>query len=273
MRVGRIGYINCFPIYGALDRGIVATPAELVTGTPAELNELLLAGEVSVSVVSAVEYARNASQLFLLPDLAISSDGPVRSVGVFCKRPISEMTGQTVLVSQSSRTSVLLFELLCKDYWHIRTNLVEARAEAADLDDLTGLPHEGLLVIGDAALHLKDLDRYEYFYDLGLLWKQWTGQPFVFAVWAARRDAPAAAVKDVHAVLLESRAWGLANLDVLADEASRQTGIDAATCGEYLEGLDYALSYAHLEGLTGFFRRLVSRGIVRDDTLSFLSVA
>ncbi|MBI3981396.1 MAG: hypothetical protein HY337_00680, partial [Gemmatimonadetes bacterium] len=46
MRLGRIAYINCYPVYGAIDRGIVRVPAELVTGTPAELNDLLAAGEL-----------------------------------------------------------------------------------------------------------------------------------------------------------------------------------------------------------------------------------
>ncbi len=41
MKIGRIGYINCAPVYGAIDRGIVALPpgGELVTGTPSELND------------------------------------------------------------------------------------------------------------------------------------------------------------------------------------------------------------------------------------------
>ncbi len=77
MRLGRIGYINCYPVYGAIDRGLVPLPADLVTGTPSELNDLLAAGELDVSVVSAVEYARNARDYVLLPDLAISCDGPV----------------------------------------------------------------------------------------------------------------------------------------------------------------------------------------------------
>src|SRR5438094_209915 len=78
MRVGRIGYINCYPVYGAIDRGLVPLAAELVTGTPSELNDLLAAGELDVSVVSAVEYARQARHYILLPDLAISCDGAVR---------------------------------------------------------------------------------------------------------------------------------------------------------------------------------------------------
>src|SRR5438094_9242140 len=117
MRVGRIGYINCYPVYGAIDRGEVKLPAELVTGTPAELNDLLVAGELDVSVISAVEYARHAKKLVLLPDLAISCDGPVRSVALFSKQPVSPLDPTTMPISASSRTSVALAALLCRDPW------------------------------------------------------------------------------------------------------------------------------------------------------------
>jgi chorismate dehydratase len=273
MRVGRIGYINCHPVYGAIDRGIVPVEAELVTGTPAELNGLLAAGELDVAVVSAVEYARNADAYHLLPDLAISCDGPVRSVALFSKHDVRELDGATVLVSASSRTSVHLLELLAHDVWHVRPTLVEARTEAQDLAELESLPHEGVLVIGDAALLLAADGRYPHRYDLGVEWKAWTGLPFVFAVWAARREAERTRVAGVHLALLTSREWGLAHLDLLADEAAERTGIPRERCADYLSGLDYALSYRHLEGLTSFFRRLAQRGVVPDGSLRFLSVA
>src|SRR5881397_3995096 len=89
MRVGRIGYSNCYPVYGAMDRGVTPLAAELVTGTPSELNDLLAAGELDLSVVSAVEYARNARDYVLLPDLAISFGGRSGSwmIGPCCSRP------------------------------------------------------------------------------------------------------------------------------------------------------------------------------------------
>src|ERR1041384_2342337 len=136
MRLGRIGYINCYPVYAGLDRGAVHVPADLVTGTPAELNDLLTAGELDVSVISAVEYARHAKDLVLLPDLAISCDGPVRSVLLFSRRPVAELNGCTVLLSASSRTSVALLELLCRERWHIAPRFAEVRAEASDLQHL-----------------------------------------------------------------------------------------------------------------------------------------
>ena len=275
MRIGRIGYINCAPVYGAIDRGIVPLPpgGELVTGTPSELNDLLVAGELDVSVISAVEYARHAKELVLLPDLAISCDGPVRSVALFSRRTIGQLDGRTVLLSASSRTSVALVELLCRDVWHIQPKFAEARAEAQDLDTLAALPHEAVLVIGDAALTLAARATYTHRYDLGEEWKRWTGLPFVFAVWAARRSADLGAARRGHEALLASRAWGLSHLDDLAEDAARATGVSLAACREYLGGLDYALTYKHLAGLTDFFRRLAALGIVPDGSLQFVQVA
>jgi chorismate dehydratase len=148
-----------------------------------------------------------------------------------------------------------------------------ARAEAADLSALAGLPHDAVLVIGDAALMLAARAAYPHMVDLGQAWKEWTGLPFVFAVWAARRQADAAAVRAVHAALLESRAWGLAHLDLLAAEAAANTGLTEPVCRRYLGDLDYALSYRHLAGLTDFFRRLAHDGAVPDGSLSFITAA
>jgi len=273
MRLGRIPWINCYPVYGAIDRGLVRVPAELVTGTASELNDLLAAGELQVSVVSAVEYARNAAAYHLLPDLAITCDGPVHSVALFSRRPVPELDGCTVLRTASSRTSVLLLDLIARHRWSIRPRYATARAEAADLSALAGLPHEAVLVIGDAALLLAAQALYPVRVDLGAEWKAWTGLPFVFAVWAARREAGLDAVQRVHQGLLESRAWGLEHLNRLAADAAVATGVREDVCRAYLEDLDYALSYRHLAGLTDFFRRLAQEGLVPDGSLSFISAA
>ena len=273
MRLGRIPWINCYPVYGAIDRGLVRADAELVTGTASDLNDLLAAGELDLSVVSAVEYARNAAAYHLLPDLAISCDGPVHSVRLFSRRPLPMLDGATVLLSSSSRTSVLLLELLCRHRWKVSPRFATVRAEASDLEALGHFPHDAVLVIGDAALMLSSQGAYEHSADLGAEWKAWTGLPFVFAVWAARRAANPERVRGVHASLLVSRDWGLEHLDLLADQAWATTGIDRAVCRAYLGDLDYGFSYRHLAGLTDFFRRLAADGLVPDGSLSFISAA
>jgi chorismate dehydratase len=274
MRVGRIPYINCYPVYGAVDRGVVSLGAELVDGVPTALNKQMADGSLDVSVVSAVEYARDWERYLLLPDLAISCDGPVRSVMLFSRKPAESLGGQEVLVSRSSMTSVHLLELLFEHVWKCKPTFVAGDAEAADLRDAS---HEAArLVIGDAALMLGTgalASPYEHVYDLGLEWKKWTGLPFVFAVWVAQRTTDPQAALRVHGALIESRNWGLQHLDQLAAQAHETTGVPLSACNEYLSGLDYGLSYPHLGGLTEFYRRLTLAGKVAPGRLKFLSAA
>ena len=277
MRVGRIPYVNCYPVYGAIDRGVVRLKATLVDGTPSELNARIAQGELDVSVVSAVEYARDSTRYVLLPDLAVSCDGPVRSVMLFSRYPAEELGGRRVLVSRSSMTSVALLELLFDHVWRCAPRFVPGDAELSDVRRFGREKHDARLVIGDAALLLgagmKGAPRYPHVYDLGAMWKEWTGLPFVFAVWVARRSTPVKAALGVHAALIESRDWGLAHLPELARQASEKTGVAEERCSEYLTGLDYGLSYPHLAGLTTFFGRLVERGRVPNGTLAFLPAA
>ena len=286
MRIGRIPYINCYPVYGAVDRGIVQLSGEIVDGVPSALNRQMAEGTLDVSVISAVEYARDAKRYLLLPDLAITSDGPVRSVVLFSKRPASELQGRRVLVSKSSMTSVALLELLFENVWDAKPAFVPADAELVDVERFGDTEHDARLVIGDAALHLWSrlrapeeyephpaLSQYRYAYDLGAEWKSWTGLPFVFAVWVAQRTTAVQDSLAVHANLIQSRDWGIAHLDTLAAQAAVATGVNKRTCLEYLSGLDYGLSYEHLAGLTEFFRRLVAAGRVPNGSLAFLPAA
>jgi chorismate dehydratase len=275
MRVGRIPYVNCYPVYGAIDRGLVALNGELVSGVPTALNHAMAEGTLDVSVVSAVEYARASEQYLLLPDLAISCDGPVRSVMLFTTRPAESLTGERVVVSRSSMTSVALLEMLFAQVWHASPVFVPGDAEPPDLRAMDAPAH---LVIGDAALMQcaamhGGTTRYTHAYDLGEVWRAWTGLPFVFAVWVARRTAPVDAALSVHASLMASRTWGLAHLDTLAEQAHLATGVRSDECRAYLAGLDYALGLPHLSGLTEFFRRLEATGRVPASKLVFLPAA
>lgn len=282
MRVGRIPYINCFPVYGGVDRGLVPLDATLVDGVPTALNRMMAEGTLDVSVVSAVEYARDQARYLLLPDLAISCDGPVRSVMLFSTRPASELSGQRVLVSRSSMTSVHLLELLFEHVWKANPDFVPGDAEADAIASGSGSDVVARLVIGDAALMLQSADHpvarghgqaYPYVYDLGAEWKRWTGLPFVFAVWVAQRSTPVADALRVHGSLIASRDWGLAHLDELAAQAARATGVPQPECRRYFDGLDWRLNLPDLEGLTEFLRRLELAGRVPKGKLAFLPAA
>ncbi len=65
--IGRIPYINCYPVYGAIDRGIVQHAGRARDRVPLGAQRQMAAGALDVSVISAVEYARDAAAYFSCP--------------------------------------------------------------------------------------------------------------------------------------------------------------------------------------------------------------
>ena len=111
-RLGRISYLNVLPIYFALENLSGENGFQLVRGTPAELNAAMLRGEVDLGSISAMEYGRHPGSYLLLPDLSISSRGPVGSVLLFSRVPFGELNGQSIRVSAASASGAALLKVL-----------------------------------------------------------------------------------------------------------------------------------------------------------------
>ena len=253
LRVGRVRYINCEPVYYGLERGLVPFPFVLVDGTPTELNDRLRGGELDVSVISALEYAVRPERYRLLPDLAIACDGAVGSVLLLSHVPVEELGARTVGLPASSMTSIYLLRLLFEDWLGIRP---DARLDAPD--------PAAVLLIGDEALRARAKSAYPYVLDLGEAWKAWTGLPFVFAVWAVREEIHRERREDVralHRALLASKAESCRALEDIADAVRGRVGMTREACLAYLrDQLDFDLTPRHLEGLTTFLQKLVAGG-------------
>jgi chorismate dehydratase len=120
-------------------------------------------------------------------------------------------------------------------------------------------------LIGDAALRAThDAPRRGLtVHDLGAAWKEWTGLPMVFAVWAVRRDYAddnPGLVKDVHQAFVRSRDHALAHVDEVAEQAARWETFHPATLATYFRTLDFSLGAAQVAGLTEFACRAAAAG-------------
>lgn len=184
MRIGRLIYLNSAPFYYGLDRGLVKAPEmQIIPGVPAELNQMMAQGDLDISVISAIVYARYHHELVLLPDLCVSANGPVMSVLLISKVDPSQLDGKKVALTTSSATAQALVKVLLHEMYKVSVEYItlppnrDAMLEAAD----------ACLIIGDDALLLEP-DPTLKVYDLGQLWKTFTGLPMVFAVVAARRE-------------------------------------------------------------------------------------
>lgn len=260
-RVGHIQFLNCLPIYWGLVRAGALLDVELTKDTPDRLNDMLVANELDIGPISVVEYLRNASELVVLPDIAIGSDGPVLSVNLVSKVPLSELDGRPVALGSTSRTSVLLARMWLEQVHGVRPDYFVC---PPDLSTML-LEADAAVLIGDAALRATyDAPRLGLaVHDLGQAWRSWSGLPMVFAVWAARRDyaeANPGLVKDVHAAFVRSRDDALAHVGEVAAAAARWEVFDAQTLATYFRTLDFSLGARQVEGLREFAARAAAEG-------------
>ncbi len=260
-RVGHIQFLNCLPIYWGLVRSGALLDVDLRKDTPDRLNDALVRGDLDIGPISLVEYLRHADELVLLPDLAVGSDGPVLSVNLVAQRPLAEL--RRVALGSTSRTSVLLARMWLAEAHGVTPAYFDCPPELTAML----LEADAAVLIGDAALRATyDAPRHGLdVYDLGTVWRDWTGLPMVFAVWAARRDyaqANPGLVKDVHAAFVRGRDEAMAHVDEVAAQAARWEPFDPATLGRYFRTLDFSLGARQIEGLTEFARRAAAVGAV-----------
>jgi chorismate dehydratase len=234
---------------------------DLHKDTPDRLNNALVAGDLDIGPISLVEYLRHADELLLLPDVAVGSDGPVLSVNLISTRPLAELDKRPVALGSTSRTGVLLAQMLLAERYGAEPDYFRCPPELTQML----LEADAGVLIGDPALRAlyeapkSGLDVI----DLGQAWKDWTGLPMVFAVWAVRKDFAAAnpgMVKDVHESFRRSVELCLGELDEAAEAAARWEPFDAATLANYFRALDFTLGERQVAGIREFARRAAARG-------------
>ncbi|MBM9504888.1 menaquinone biosynthetic enzyme MqnA/MqnD family protein [Actinacidiphila acididurans] len=257
-RVGHIQFLNCVPLYWGLARTGALLDLELTKDTPEKLSAQLVEGRLDIGPVTLMEYLRHADDLVALPDIAVGCDGPVMSCVIVSQLPLDRLDGERVALGSTSRTSVRLAELLLAEQYGVRPDYYRCPPDLS----LMMQEAQAAVLIGDAALRasLHDAPRLGLaVHDLGTMWKEWTGLPFVFAIWAARRDYLAAhpqAVRDVHRAFLASRDLSLEEVAKVAEQAARWESFDEEVLRRYFTTLDFSLGAPQLAGIAEFAGRV-----------------
>ena len=262
-RVGHIQFLNCLPIYWGLMRSGALLDVDLHKDTPDKLSHDLVDGKLDIGPITLVEYLRHTDELLLLPNLAVGSDGPVLSVNLISTRPLAELDGRPVALGSTSRTGVMLAQMLLAEKYGAEPEYFRCPPELTQML----MEADAGVLIGDPALRaMYEAPRLGLTVtDLGQAWRDWTGLPMVFAVWAVRREYAAVnpgAVKDVHEAFQRSRDLCLGELDQAAEAAARWEPFDAQTLATYFRTLDFSLGERQIAGLREFARRAALRGEV-----------
>jgi chorismate dehydratase len=260
VRLGAVGYLNARPLVFGLDR---ADDFTLRFDVPSRCATLLHAGDIDVGLIPSIEYGRGPSRdsYRIVPGLAIASCGPVASVALYITRPMSDV--RSIALDTSSRTSVALVSVLCARAFGITPELhphqpdlgaMLATADAAlVIGDNALFTNSGDVGINGRAVHVEKLD-------LGVVWAEATGLPFVYAFWAGRSRG--VEPRQVSA-LQQARREGLAHLPEIAASYFPESPERRAIAVRYLrDNIRYDLGDNERAGLERFYAYAAEVGVI-----------
>lgn len=258
-RIGMVNFINTAPLYEVWRQTVRRADWQVTEASPAELNRLLHGNRLDLGFVSSQEYALHPEQYRIMSDLSISATGRVGSVFLFSKLPIAGLDRQLVLLSSQSQTSVSLVKIILEEFYQIRP---EYHSGLPGLSGQDAGESAAVLAIGDEALRLDTEGKYPFRLDLSEEWRNRTGLPFVFAVWAVREDFCRSAPDTVLAIHLELQrclSEGKERLREISASVAVRIPMDEEACYRYLQGIEYDLGSEKQEALRLFFEYLISR--------------
>lgn len=253
IRLGKIAFANCdFPYYAMEHGKVEAHDIEIKEAHPVELARLLFNGELDISPISSIMYAKR-DDLLILPGLSITSNDFTKSV-LICsngKLDFSGLEGKTLCIPETTASSAALIKIILR-LRGVDVNIRECRG--ADIEHM--LKHgDAALLIGDSAIHA--LGKYSVIADLGNEWKKLTGKKMVYALWVVReqfaKEHPDK-VRDVRDTLLRSKDYAYKNVGEIANFISQQKKIDCGFMREYLHTLDYDFDDESVESLKLYFK-------------------
>lgn len=271
LRLGKLSYFNNAPMYYGLTKNHphITGCYKILEGPPSYLNQCIRQKEIDLTAASSIVYAQNFEHYLILPNLSISSDGPVQSVLLLSRVPIERLDKQLLLLSSDSETSVALIKIIMSRQG---ISPVYIRGQVPDMGN--GNQHissdlSALLVIGDRALQVtygqsSSSRSFPFVYDLGEEWKKMTGLPFVFALWMVRQesfDQNGELVFQLWQALCESRDYSLTHPEELVASVQTPADLPKAICIRYIQqDLRYELSSRYQEGLRLYYHFLYELG-------------
>jgi chorismate dehydratase len=245
-RIGSVPYLNAKPLLWGLDRD----PAvDLTLRPPARLVPLMERGSLDAALLPSIECLRLG--LVHVPDIGIASPGRTDSVLLHLKRPMRRV--RRVALDRNSRTTNALARILLERRYGLNPKYVTHDPDGKT-DFRKKASIDAAVTIGDASFRDWGLPSL----DLGASWRDFTGLPFVFAVWALRRR-DAALMRRLRGAARE----GKGRLKEICREEHRRVNLTPAECSLYLtERITYELGPLERSGLRLFERYARSLGLL-----------
>lgn len=251
IHIGAVSYLNSRPLIEGLE-GLLPS-SNLVLDYPSRLADALSNGQLDVALIPSIEYFRRPGYE-VISDACVAARGEVLSVKLYCRVHPGQI--RTLALDEGSRTSAALTKVILAERYGVIPKTEPLRMESLTTDSHA----DAVLLIGDRAMHSPQESFVEVM-DLGQFWYDWTGLPFVFAMWVARREVN---TEGVDEALSHARDLGIANVADIAREEAPRLGISETLAHTYLtRNLHYHLTSAERSGLKLFSELAAQHNLVK----------
>jgi len=134
--VGQISYLNSQPFYPLLlgEHRLIPTP-------PSELGRMAARGEIDAGILATADYLVNSERYEPVAGLGVANREEVRSILLASRRPIEDLDGAVVGVTEETSTSARLLRLILEARYGVRPRSYvrgarsEATAFLGDIED------------------------------------------------------------------------------------------------------------------------------------------
>lgn len=245
-RISAVSYLNARPlIHGLGEQPDIALSLDV----PAKLIDGLKQHRCDIALLPVIDLQR-IENVCILPVGGIGCDGPTLTVRIFSQTPIEKIT--TLACDPDSHTSVALARIILRERYGLSTEFIH-------LADASNREGEARLLIGDKVV-CEEPAGFEHQLDLGGAWKDLTGLPFVFAVWAARSDLD---LGDLPQRLIKAREAGMSSLPAIIRKYAIPRGWPEGLALQYLSVyLKYEIGARQLEAIRLFHSKAAALGII-----------
>jgi chorismate dehydratase len=263
-KIGAVSFLNTKPLIYGIERNLFPHNFQLTKAIPSALAVELNAGKLDVALIPSIAYAKNSPELQIVPECGIIAHGEVKSIRLYFNKNLK--TIKSVAVDISSMTSVILTKILLAERFEVKPEFIASMPEVEKMLATA----DAALVIGDSAL-FKTKPSDENYLDLAEEWHEMTGLPFVFAVWAGRRNV--LDIDDLQAII-SSKILGQDNIDSVCQDAAAEYNADFNLVKSYLtENVQFDLGEEEIAGMRHFFELAYYHGALEYlPSLNFFSL-
>lgn len=263
IRIGKISYTNVLPIYHYFDtQGL---NVELIHQVPAKCNHDLANGTIDLASISSFAYGQNWKDYYLMPDLCVSSHGPVRSIFLFTKgKKMSELDGCKIALTSSSASSVHLLRILLEKFEGVIPSYITMEPDLERMMEEA----DAALLIGDDAIQASWRNHGYKVMDLGEEWYKHTGLSMVYAVWAVRREVVETRKEEMTKIyqrFMESKQRAKQDILPVIMAAQQRLGGSRNYWETYFRGLSHDFGDRERKGLETYYRYAGELGFLPKD--------